>query len=187
LEISAQRLIYSVLLYKGIEDAANEVVMKQLGLSDERLNQINSEKELIQSEQDPEEIFKLLRKKIDVVNKGDLIRKALEFEEILLPMVTEKLVRNHHDTFIENSIHLLARSQKDYTPLLKEQYDHIRSPYAQSLICLILGLRGEEGTIPWILDKYYEMKKLYPNETYNQGPLLALHELRYRFYKKRKL
>jgi len=184
LENSVQRFIYSMLLYKGIEDAANEMLMKQVGLSHDRLKQVNQEKELIQSEQNPEEIFQLLRKKIDGVNRVDLIKKALEFEEVLLPMVIEKLMRNNHDIFIENSIRLLARSKKDYSPLLKEQYAEIRSPYVQSLVCLILGFRGQEDTIPWMLDRFFEMKKLYSDETYDQGPLLALHELNCRFYKK---
>ncbi|WP_366924327.1 hypothetical protein MFMK1_001291 [Metallumcola ferriviriculae] len=183
-ENSVQRFIYSMLLYEGIEDAANEILMKQVGLSDERLIQITREKELIQSEQNPEEIFQLLRKKIDVINRDDLIKKALEFEEVLLPMVIEKLMRSYHDIFIENSIQLLARSHKDFTQLLKEKYAEIRSPYVQSLVCLILGLRGEENTIPWIQDRFFELKNLYPGETYDQGPLLALHELNCRFYDK---
>ena len=184
LENSVQRFIYSNLLYEGIEDAASEIMIKQGLLSDEHLERITREKELIQSEQNPEEIFQLLRKKIDMINRADLIKKALEFEEVLLPKVMEKLIRSYHDIFIENSIQLLARSHKDYTQLLKEKYAEIRSPYVQSLVCLILGLRGEEDTIPWILDRFFEMKKLYPGETYDQGPLLALHELNSRFYKK---
>ena len=184
MENSVQRFIYSMLLYEGIEEAASEVLMTKVGLSDERLKRINQEKELIQSEQNPEEIFQLLRKKIDGVNRVDLIKKALEFEEVLLPMVMEKLMRSYHDIFIENSIRLLARSKKDYSPVLKEQYADIRSPYVQSVVCLILGFRGQEDTIPWMLDRFFEMKKLYPGETYDQGPLLALHELNCRFYKK---
>ena len=35
-----------------------------------------------------------------------------------------------------------------------------------------------------LLEKYFEMKRLYPDKTYDQGPLLALHELNCRFYKK---
>ena len=86
--------------------------MTKVGLSDERLKQILQEKEVIQLEQNPAEIFQLLRKNIDGVNPVDLIKKALEFEEVLLPMVMEKLMRNYHDIFIENSIRLLARSKK---------------------------------------------------------------------------
>lgn len=183
LENSVQRFIYSVLLYEGLEDVASEIMMKQRLLSDERLEQITQEKELIQAEQNPEMIFQLLRKNTDAVNRGVLIKKVLEFEEVLLPKVMEKLIRSYHDIFIENSIHLLARSHKDYTPLLKEKYAEIRNPYVQSLVCLIIGLRGEEDAIPWILDRFFELKNLYPGETYDQGPLLALHELNCRFYK----
>ncbi len=63
MENSVQRFIYSTLLYEGLEDIANEITIKQGLLSDERLEQIAREKELIQSEQNPEMIFQLLRKK----------------------------------------------------------------------------------------------------------------------------
>lgn len=57
LELSTQRFVYGILTYKGIEEYANEVVMKHAGLSDERLNQITREKEQIQAEQNPDELF----------------------------------------------------------------------------------------------------------------------------------
>jgi hypothetical protein len=184
LENSVQRFIYSMLLHEGIENAANEILMKQVGVSDDRLEQITREKEQIQSEQNHEEVFQLLRKKIDGVNRVNLINKALEFEEVLLPMMMEKLIRSNHDIFIENSVRFLARSKTDYSSLLREKYAEIRSPYVKSRICLILGFKGAEDTIPWMLDRFFEVKKLYPGETYDQGPLLALHELNCRFYKK---
>jgi len=183
-EHSTQRFIYSILLYKEFDDLTDEIIIKQGILSDERLEDITREKELIQKEQSPEMIFQLLRKNIEMINRGLLIRKALEFEEVILPMVVEKLMRSYHDIFIENSIRLLAKSNKDYTPLLKDRYDEIRNPYVQSLVCIVLGLRGEESIIPWMMDRFFEMKKLYPDETYDQGPLLALHELNISFYKR---
>ena len=182
LENSVQRFIYSTLLYEGLEELANKITIEEGLLSDERLEQVAREKEEIQEEQNSEMIFQFLRKETEMVNRGLLVQKALEFEEVLLPKVVEKLMRSYHDIFIENSIDILAKSNKDYTPLLKERYAEIRSPYVQSLVCLILGFRGEEATIPWMLDKFLEMKKLYPGETYDQGPLLALHELNSRFY-----
>lgn len=186
MENSVQRFIYSTLLYEGLEDMADEIVIKQGLFSDERLDHITHEKEMIQAEQNSEMILQLLRKKTEMVNRGVLVKKALQIEEVILPMVVEKLIRSCHDIFIENSIDILAKSNKDFTPVLKERFTQIRSPYAQSLICLVLGFRGEEGVIPWMRDRYFEMKKLYPDETYNQGPLLALHELNCRFYKKKK-
>lgn len=184
MENSVQRFIYSTLLNEELEDIADELTIKYGLLSDERLERIAREKKLIQSEQNSEMIFQLLRKKTEMVNRGLLVKKALEFKEVLLPMVVEKLIRSCHDIFIENSIELLVKSNKDYTQLLKERYAEIRSPYAKSLVCLTLGLRGSEDTIPWMMDRFFEMKRLYPGETYDQGPLLALHELNIRYYKK---
>lgn len=181
-ENSAQRFVYSVLLYKGIEHAANEVLMEYGGLDDDRLETIAREKNMILAEQDPGTIFQLLRKNLDGANRSVLIDRALEFEDEILPMVVEKLVRSDHDTFIDNTIRLLAWSEKDYSPLLLERYDEFRSPYVRSLLCLILGFRGKEDIIPWMLERFFEMKKYYPDETYDQGPLIALHELNARFY-----
>lgn len=181
-EHSVQRFVYSVLLYKGIEDVVSEIIKEHGLLSGERLKQSNASRELIQSAYDLDIIFQLLRKKTDINNQGFLIKKALEHEETIIPMVLEKLIRSYHDIFIENSIRLLAKTHNDYTILLKEKYIEIRNPYVQSLVCLVIGFRGEEDTIPWMLDKFFELKKLYPAEIYDQGPLLALHELNSRFY-----
>jgi len=182
LENSAQRFVYSALLYDGLDQMAAEIVLKNVTLSNERQDRIAHEKEMILAEQDPGIIFQLLRKNLDGMSHTVLIARALEFQDEILPMVVEKLVRSDHDAFIENAIRLLAKSEKDYSPLLLERYDNFRSPYARSLVCLILGFRGKEDTVPWMMEKFFEMKNRYPDETYDQGPLLALHELNARFY-----
>jgi hypothetical protein len=184
MENSVQRLVYSTLLYEGLEQAAAEMVLERAGISGDRLERITRERGIILAESDPEMIFQLLRKNLDVINRTTLIQKALEFEEEILPIVVEKLVRNNHETFIENAIRLLARSKEDYSRQLLDRYNEFRSPYVQSLFCLILGFRGTEDVIPWMMDRFFEMRKLYPDETYDQGPLLALHELKARFYSK---
>lgn len=181
-EHSVQRFVYSALLYKGMEDDVSKILMEHGKFGEDRLEAIAREKDMILAEQNPGAIFQFLRKKLDGTNRPVLIERALEFEGEILPMVVEKLVRSNHDTFIDNAIRLLAWSEKDYSPLLLERYAEFRSPYVQSLICLILGFRGKEDIIPWMLDKFFEMKKCYPDETYDQGPLLALHELSARFY-----
>jgi hypothetical protein len=181
-EHSVQRLVYSTLLYEGLEQKAAEIVLERTGLNDDRLEQITHEKEMILTETDPAAIFQFLRKNLDVINRHVLINKALEFEDKILPMVVDKLVRNSHDTFIENAIRLLIKSKKDYSQQLLERYAEFRSPYVQSLSCIILGFRGTEEIIPWMMDKFCEMRKIYPDETYDQGPLLALYELKARFY-----
>lgn len=180
-EISAQRIVYSTLLSTRLEEAAAEIVMENIGIRDDRLERIAREKEAILAQNDPEMIFQLLRKNLDVINRPVLIEKALAFEAEILSMVVEKLIRSDHDIFIDNAVRFLGRSKQDHSSLLLERYTEFRSPYVQSLLCIILGIRGPEETIPWMMDRFYEMKKLYPDENYDQGPLLALYELKTRF------
>ena len=182
LENSVQRFVYSTLLYDGLEKTAAEITLERMPLSVERLEHIAQEKDMILSERDPKVIFQLLRKGLDGLNRTVLIDKALEFEDEVIPLIIDKLVRSDHDTFIDNAIRLLAKSKKDYTPFLLERYAEFRSPYVRSILCLILGFRGKEDTVPWMMERFFEMKKRYPDETYDQGPLLALHELNARFY-----
>lgn len=181
-EFSVQQVLYSTLLYDGIEQVATEYTLKHMLQSGERGERIAQEKQMIRAEQNPEVVFQLLRKNIDVINRTILIDKALGFEDKILPLVIEKLKRSDHDVFIENAIRILAKSKKNYSPILMERYAEFRSPYVRSLLCLILGFRGEEDTIPWMMDRYFETKKRYPDDTYDQGPLIALSELNARFY-----
>jgi hypothetical protein len=182
MEISAQRIVYSTLLSTRFEEAAAKIVMENIGIGDDRLERIAREKETILAQNDPGMIFQLMRKNLDVINRSVLIECTLAFEAEILPMVVEKLVRSDHDIFIDNAVRFLGRSKQDYSPLLLERYTEFRSPYVQSLLCIIIGIRGPEDTIPWMLDRFYEMKKFYPDENYDQGPLLALYELNARFY-----
>lgn len=181
-ENSVQRFVYSTLLCKELEQVAADFLVGHGELGAGRIADAADEKAMIAALDDPEAIFQLLRKKIDTVNRAVLIEKALEYEAEIMPNVCEKLLRSDHTTFIENAIRLLARSEDDYSAPLRERYKEIRSPYVLSLVCLVLGFRGDEHTIPWMMDRYRELASRHPDETYSQGPLLALHELRARFY-----
>lgn len=182
-EISAQRLIYTLLSYEGIEKLSTEISQQYLNLSTERIDRISAERKMIAQLQDPEEILQLMRKNIDGFNRCHLVDKALEFEADMLPLIVDKLTRSDHDTFIDNSVRFLAGCKSDYATILKHRYGEIRSPYVKSIACILLGFKADESLIPWMLEQFYELKKFYPGEKYDQGPLFGLHELFDRFYK----
>ena len=183
-EFSTQRFVYGILTYVGIEEYTDKIIIKHAGYNDECLDRLMREKEQIQAEQNLDDLFQFLREKIEVSNRIDLVKKVLEYEDALMPRVVDKLIRSDHDIFIENATRLLARSKKDYSQQLFTRYTEIRSPYVRSLVCLIFSLRMGEEIIPWMMNQFHEIKKLYPDETFDQGPLLALHELKHRFYQK---
>ena len=118
-EISAQRLIYTLLSYEGIEKLSTEISQQYLNLSTERIDRISAERKMIAQLQDPEEILQLMRKNIDGFNRCHLVDKALEFEADMLPLIVDKLTRSDHDTFIDNSVRFLAGCKSDYATILK--------------------------------------------------------------------
>ena len=175
-ELSSQRLVYSSILMPKVEDLARKVVSQMIDRAGE-------EAQKIEEESDPEVIFKLLRGKCDPINYTILRKKVLEHEEYLLPKIIQALIRSGNDVFIEHAARIIPRCKRNYLNNLLNILQEIRNPYAVSLMCIVIGFIGDEETIPIIYHKYIELKDQYPNEDYEQGPLLALAELNAQFYK----
>ncbi len=179
-EMSPQRIVYlTVLSDELVEMMHGHAVGK---ISAERQAQLFEDRSRIESTQDPNEVFELLRESLDVLARPALIHKALQYAEVLLPRAAELLLRDEHQIFIDNAFRLLAKCEQNYCPFFMERYHQIKNPHVRSLVCLLAGVRGDEGVIPWVYERFFELKTQYPENNYAQGPLLALYELRERFY-----
>jgi len=173
-ENTAQQLVYSILLYDGLEELAVEFSKTQIKRAEE-------EAEAIKNESSPEILLKLMRGKCDPLNYVLLHTKILEQEETLLPVIIEKLKKSGNDVFIEHSIKLIKKAKTNYCEKMIEIIDEIRSPYALSLVCILIGFLGSESDIELLLRKHAELKSLYADSHYEQGALLGIIELRERF------
>jgi len=131
---------------------------------------------------DAELVIRLMRRGVDTINQDDLIFRALEFEDIVVPEVIKRLKTNLNDFFIETAVMLLSICSMDIAEELINYFDDIRSPYTRSAVLITLGFKADEIHIPWLIDKYHHMKRLYPNETYSDGAYFALYEMETRFY-----
>ena len=58
-----------------------------------------------------------------------------------------------------------------------EEYRNVRNEYMKSLLCLVLGIRGNENVIPFLVDEVVRFEYQYPSESFEQGPLIGLAEL----------
>jgi len=172
-EISAQRLVYSHILYKDIDEITSNVYRKFDNRADE-------EKEILLKEESLDVLLKMMRGKSDNLNQHLLHQKILENEDILIPQIIEMLKTSGNDVFIENAVKVIAKTRINYCDCLYKILDNIRSPYALSLVCIDIGFLGNEHAVPFLIKKHRELKHLYENENYDQGPLLALIELRER-------
>lgn len=176
-KISAAQIEYTFLSQPDILEKMSSVSEK-MGIDMDGLYRQQDE---IQRETDPEMLLTWMRRDIFGANKIILRRRALEFEEAIMPLVKRRLLTSFVDSFIENAVRLFVHSEQNTTEWIIEHFNDIRNPYAQSMLCLVLGFRADEAHIPWLLDVHRAMKNDYPGESFDQGPLLALYELNERF------
>ena len=162
---------------------------------------IQEMKKLMQDISDESEQEKLLREKIEECNRPDelvnymrkpmnmgirelLIGKLLEMEDEVIPLIKQKCLRNSFEIFIENAVRFLIVSKENCTEWIIENYFEIRSEYLKSMLCLVIGFRGNIEAIPFLIQQAERYEKNYLDENYERGPVLAVTELYYRHIKR---
>lgn len=178
-EMSAEKFVYSIIEMPQLSEMARDFVGNITDRAEEEAN-------ILKNETNTEFILKSMRGKCDNLNHGILQQKVLENEDELLPKIITMLVSSGNSVFIEHAAKIIPQCSKNYSKELLEILDNVRSPYAVSLICIALGFIANEDAIPIIYDKYFKLKKTFKNESYAQGPLLALFKLKERFYMQKK-
>ena len=162
-----------------IQKTLNEAVFKH---APEREKEALIEREEIETATTYEQIVRIMRRNTDPVNQHILVNKAMEFENEIVPDIIRRLKTSLNDGFIETSIRILAKSKIDVTGELFGYFDDMRNPYAQSMVMVLLGFKADESYIPWFIEKYNELKKLYPRTSHCEGAYYALYQLESRFY-----
>jgi len=174
-EISAPRLIYSSLLHPEIEGIANKVVRQFI-------NRGKEERKRIKTAKNTETLIGIMRNNPDPLNHTPLIDRLIEERAQSTPMILQELKEPQNDSFVELAVRILHRSKTNFS---KEIIDIIKSgnnrkAYAISILCVLLGFYDNEYSEKLLWDYYYYMKFKYPNDTYSDGPLLGLIEIRER-------
>jgi len=148
----------------------------------EREETVQTEKAEIESATSGEQIIRFMRRGADIANQQALVRRALDFEDEVVPEIIKMLKTSMNELFIELSVRVLAVCDKDISEELIGVYDEVRSPFAKSLMLVALGYKGSEKRIPWLVKKYNELKRDYPDEGHCYGAYFALYEMECRFY-----
>jgi hypothetical protein len=148
----------------------------------EREKKVMAERNEIEAAVDYEQVLRIARRNADPLNQRILVNKAMQFEDKIIQEIVKRLKTSLNIGFIETSIRILLRSEKNVAEELIGYFDEIRNPYAQSMVLILLGFKAAESHIPWVIEKYKELKKLYPDESYCEGAYYALSEMARRFY-----
>ena len=183
---SAQALMHFHIQLESNQDANEQIhgAMNSLVFNAQptREQDTLAERNEIESATDCAQIIRFLRRHVDPINSHVLLKKAIEYENETVPEIIKRLKTNLDDGFIEMSVRVLASSSINTAEELVCCFDDIRSPYAQSEVLVLLGYKADESLLPWLIDKYDEFKKRYPNESYCDGAYYALFEIENRFY-----
>lgn len=177
-DISAARIQYSLVTKPDLENILETMVQKN-GME---TNDTRRDRDLFQNETEPEELLRWMRRDMGGANKELLCRKLLEMEDTVLPVIQRRILSSFVDVFVENALLFFVRAKTDCSNWLFNHFGEIRNPYAQCMVCLALGFRASEDSAPWMMQQYESMRSRFPSESFCEGPLLALHELRARFY-----
>ena len=178
LEYSAAKFEYSMFLYKDIEEEMNEFVAKTVpGKEPEKAANL----QMIAEAKNAEDIVKLMRKETLVGDRFELVQKALEMEEETLPLIQKRALTNRHDVFIENTLKFLLHCKTNCCAWILENYQNFKSEYLKSMLCLVLGFRGDVSMIDFLMNEAERLENEYPDESFDQGPTLAVQELAVRF------
>ena len=181
-EISAARFMYSFLSYENMEEMAAEIAEEQ-GLLDASDKAI---KHQIEQENDLNEVIRWCRKEtFPIACRMTAVKKLLEKEDEAYPIMQKRIMTNIYDHFIETAVRFFHMARKDPCEWILQDYQKVRSPYARSLLLMILGFRADLSAIPVLMAQVDWFEKTYPDESYDQGPLLALYEIKARLEEKK--
>ena len=161
------------------DDKVHNAISESLeGIMDpERKAKIKEEQEKISRLETGEEVVKFIRGDYDVLNQTLLCKKALTMQAEVMPPLLRRFKTSLQDSVTETAVYILSYADREYVDQLIEMYSEIRSPYAQSMACLALGVQKREDTLPFLLREYERFKREYPAKRYCQGPLLAIYIL----------
>lgn len=174
-EFSAQRLIYSCLVQPEVEKIANEAARSVI-------NRGRVELERIEKTEDPWELIKIIKDNPDSLNLEKLKEKILAKQQRTLPIILEELKKPQNDVFVELAVKVMHLSG---VGLSNEVIDLIanyqRRAYVISILCMLLGFYNNDRSEKVLWNYYHYFKDHYPDqETYQDGPLLGLLEMRIR-------
>ncbi len=174
---SAAKFEYSFYLEPEAVEYANAISEKMFGESEEDLYS----KKMIEQAATAEELLKLMRKSLSGGNRSRLRKKVLEYEKEIMPLIKEKTMKSGQDIFIENTLYFFLHCEGNCCDWILKEYSNIWNEYLKSMLCLVLGFRGEVEMIPFLMKETVRLERMYPEETYAQAPILAIQELAVRF------
>ena len=169
------RFIMSIILNDELQDKLDEITVPMM--EDDVLATKAKDMETVNHTDDPAELVNLIRKTRDMGAKRILIKKILANQSETMPLVMKRFLTSVQDLFIETAVLIFAHCDEKYVNEMLSEYEQIRSAYAQSEFCMMLGFRQRKDCISFLQKEYKRMQTIKSERSLAQGPLVALYDL----------
>lgn len=180
---------YGVDLYSpaGIEYQKYRKPQLEKALLEAEEKQIPSDKdqkdrEELEATVDADTLVRLMRRKMSVKNTAILRERLLRVQKVVNVPIMEKLYTSGQETFAQNALYFLLHADNDYSLFIYKEYDSFRSEYMKSMLCILLGIRGDKEMLPMLMQEAKRLSVHFPQEKFYQGPVIAAMELGARYY-----
>lgn len=173
-EISAPRLLYSSLLHPEAEALASSITNQLLDRGIEESN-------IIENTDDVKKLIDIMIEGIDSLNHEKMKSKLLQHKESSIPLIINELKNPKRSQFVELAVKIIHASEINYSEQIFDIIENNQiTPYAVSLLCMLLGFYENKKSEKILWDYYHYFNKHFHNETYSDGPLLGLIEMKER-------
>lgn len=173
-EFSAATLMYADLTMPELQGLASSITRELIARGE-------AEGKIIRMEQNPLVLLDKLGRGTDNIHYSLLIKRLLEYQEQVTPLIIHRLRDAEDDVFIEQSVRYLNQIPEFPQDQIEELAERAKSPYTRSSLCLLLGVKGTEAVLPVIWRQYHLLRVDYPKESYMQGPFYGLYDYGCRF------
>ena len=183
-EYSAARLEYSMLLMPEVMDVVDAKLPEMREMAAKRgidIPDTTEQMKRVEEEEDTGKLLRMLRQTQPPVVRKAVREKLLKREMEVLPEIQRMILKAFNDNTIENCVRFMTKCETDCTEWIMRHYDDVREPYARSMLCLVLGFRASTDVIPFLVQQVDAFERQFPDKSFEQGPLMALYEIRARF------
>ena len=149
------------------------IVLEQTG--EERRARLEQDRAVIEALDSGEAIVKYMRQEHDMLANPMFCKKVLTMESEAAPLIVKRFMTSGQDGFIELAFRVLAKADKKYAEQLFSDYKNIRNPYAQAVACLLFAEHEMDDAPPLLMEEYRRFQQDYPDESFDQFPLLGLN------------
>lgn len=167
-------IIYTAYMKPEAEDE----VEKKHPLSEEELEMA---KEIEKAS--PSQLVKMMRKSLPSHVQMILRKKLLEFDDEVFQEIAERIISSRQEVFANHAAYYLLRSEADARKWIIDNYGEVKSENMKSLLCMVIGVKGNPTDVPFLMDEARRFERDFPDESYSQGPVIALEHLEDRWNK----